>query len=227
MWHINRLTAINEARCTEAVSCVSICYRAWQAYDGRCCRDIDLVEGSPSPAVSGCHSWIADGVWPSGVQHAVEDRHTNRRFRALAGQAARAQARSDDALVSGPSPSRQASAGRTLCPFAQFSFRNSHNLCSCRLRQPALPALAWNGALNVLARIACKKATIHNLSFQNIDFAKHACVIKTQHRLHSSISGEKRVTLLARQMSACIRLGKCNLVVMLMNINTVHTQLVW
>lgn len=68
-------------------------------YDGRCCNDIDLAEGSPSPAVSGSHSWNADGVWPSSMQHAIEDRHTDRRLRALAGQAARAQARTDDGLV--------------------------------------------------------------------------------------------------------------------------------
>lgn len=58
-----------------------------------------MAEAYPSPAVSGNHSWIADGVWPSGVQHAIEYRHTDGRLRALAQHAARAQAGSDDGLV--------------------------------------------------------------------------------------------------------------------------------
>lgn len=64
----------------------------WQAFSiWRCCMDADMAEASPSPAVSsGNHSWIADGVWPSGVQHAIEYRHTDGRLRALARHAARA-----------------------------------------------------------------------------------------------------------------------------------------
>ena len=54
----------------------------------------DMAERSLSPAVSGSHSWTAVGVWPSGVQHVIEYRHTDGRLRALAGQAAR-----DDGLV--------------------------------------------------------------------------------------------------------------------------------
>ena len=63
------------------------------------CMDADMAEGSPSPAVSGNYSWTADGVWPSGVQHAIEYRHTDGRLRALAGRAARAQPGCDDGLV--------------------------------------------------------------------------------------------------------------------------------
>lgn len=65
----------------------------------RCCMDADVVEGSPSPMNSGSHSWTADGVWPSGVQHAIEDRHAGGRLGALAGQAACAQASTNDGLV--------------------------------------------------------------------------------------------------------------------------------
>lgn len=61
--------------------------------------DADVVEGSPSPMISGSHSWTADGVWPSGVQHSIEDRHAGGRLGALAGQAACAQASTNDGLV--------------------------------------------------------------------------------------------------------------------------------
>ena len=92
-----------EAKVTEAQARTTALSKApngtVKSAEWRCCTDIGLAEGSPSPAVSGSHSWIADGVWPSGVQHAVEYRHTDGRLRALAGQTACAQARTDDGLV--------------------------------------------------------------------------------------------------------------------------------
>lgn len=52
---------------------------------GRCCMDADVVEGPPSPMNSGSHSWTTDGVWPSGVQHAIEDGHAGGRLGSLPG----------------------------------------------------------------------------------------------------------------------------------------------
>jgi hypothetical protein len=87
----------------------------------------DLVEGSPSPAVSGSHSWTADGIWPSGVQHAVEYRYIDGRFRALDGQAACAQAGTDDGLVAAHRrfDKRTLAVTRFLLS-AQQSFRRHH-----------------------------------------------------------------------------------------------------
>ena len=53
----------------------------------------------PPPSISDSHASIANGVWPSGVQHAIEDRHADSGFGALAGQAACPETGADDRLV--------------------------------------------------------------------------------------------------------------------------------
>ena len=74
---------------------------------------------------------LADGVWASRVQHSIEDGYADRCFGLLSREAARLQARTEDALVS------------THCGF------NQSTLAVVGLLLPAQPSLCRNGK-NVL-----------------------------------------------------------------------------
>lgn len=54
----------------------------------RCCTDIILDDKFLPKTISGGGLQITNGVWPSGVQHAVENSDANGRFRALPRQTA-------------------------------------------------------------------------------------------------------------------------------------------